>query len=254
MPLQEIIRTKTGIQGLDKAMNGGVPNGNTVLISGGAGTGKSTFCMQFLVNGATIFGEKGLYISTEQNREELYKQAGAYNWRLAELEQKNLIKIWYYDITGGSKFPETLNNVINEFKPKRIVVDSLTTLVDNLLLSGIADGNTFSMVQIAETINPIPRSEEIWNKNVLYKLFKEVKKYGVTTMLTTELPEDEKTLSADGVSEFIADGVLVLHYVGVGSVDLRSLLIRKMRYTDHSKQTIPYALESGGVTIKESEI
>ena len=71
MALEEVIRTKTGIQGLDKALMGGFPQGNTVLISGGAGTGKSTFCLQFLINGAALFGEKGLYVSTEQTREEL---------------------------------------------------------------------------------------------------------------------------------------------------------------------------------------
>jgi len=248
------LRTKTGIQGLDVALNGGFPQGNLVLVSGGAGTGKSTFCLQFLINGATLFGEKGLYVSTEQNKTELYRQASGFNWKLQELEQRNLIKIVYFDITRGDSFPEKLNALITDFQPKRIIIDSLTTLTDSLIVSGISDDKGFSMVQIAETVNPIPRTDVIVQKNILYRLFKEIKKFGITTLLTTELPEDEKTLSADGVSEFIADGVLALHYVGVGSVDFRSMLIRKMRYTDHVKLTIPYALEKGGIVIKESEI
>ena len=76
---EDIIRTKTGIQGLDRALNGGIPSGNMVLVSGGAGTGKSTFCLEFIVNGANTFGEKGLYLSTEQNKDELYKQASLFN-------------------------------------------------------------------------------------------------------------------------------------------------------------------------------
>ena len=254
MAIVEVTRTKTGIQGLDKALNGGIPEGNIVLISGGAGTGKSTFCLQFLMNGAALFGEKGLYLSTEQNKEELYKQAGGFGWNLEAMEQRNLIKIVYFDITAGDSFLEKINALINDFKPKRVIVDSLTTLTDSLLVSGISDDKGFSMVQIAETVNPIPRTEQIMSKSILYRLFKEIKKYKLSTLLTTELPEDEKTLSADGVSEFIADGVFLLHYVGVGSADLRSMVVRKMRYTKHEKALIPYDIENTGIVLRESEL
>jgi circadian clock protein KaiC len=254
MPLEEIRRTKLGIQGLDQALKGGIPEGNVVLISGGAGTGKSTLALQYVINGATLFGEKGLYISTEQGREELIKQAGGFGWDINDLEQKNLIRIIYFDITLGSNFMGKLDDTIQKFGPKRIVIDSLTTLTDSLLISGIMDDAGFSMVQIAESVNPMPRTEQVIAKSILYKLFKEVRKYRTTTLMTTELPEGDGQLSADGVSEFIADGVIMLNYVGVGSVDFRSLVLRKMRYTDHNKATIPYAMESDGIVLKESEI
>ena len=251
--VEEVIRTKTGIQGLDKALQGGFPEGNVVLIAGGAGTGKSTLCLQFAVNGATLFGEKVLYVSTEQNKEELYKQADGFGWNIGDLENKHLMKIIYFDITGGDSFLEKLDAVMMEFQPKRLVIDSLTTLTDSLLVSGIGEDKGFSMVQIAETVNPIPRTEQIISKGILYRLFKEVKKHNLTTLLTTELPEDHKQLSADGVSEFIADGVITLNYLGVGSAEFRSLQVRKMRYTSHDKEIISYALENGGVVVKEEE-
>jgi circadian clock protein KaiC len=248
---EEILRTKTGIQGLDKALQGGIPQGNIVLISGGAGTGKSTLCLQFAVNGATLFGEKSLYVSTEQNKKELYKQAAGFGWNIEGLEQKNLLKVVYFDITGGDSFLEKLSAFIEEFQPKRLVIDSLTTLTDSLMVSGIADDKGFSMVQIAETVNPIPRTEKIISKGILYHLFKKVKGYGLTTFMTTELPEDHKQLSADGVSEFIADGVLTLNYLGVGSAEFRSMQIRKMRYSSHEKEYIQYELVESGVKLKE---
>ena len=251
--VEEIIRTKTGIQGLDKALQGGLPEGNVVLISGGTGTGKSTFCLQFAVNGAQLFGEKALYVSTEQTKKELYKQAAGFGWDIEDLENKQLMKIVYFDITGGDSFLEKLSAFIEEFQPKRLVIDSLTTLTDSLMVSGIGEDNGFSMIQIAETVNPIPRTEKIIAKGILYRLFKEVKKYGLTTLFTTELPEDHKQLSADGVSEFIADGVLALYYLGVGSTENRTMLIRKMRYTTHDKKIIAYSLSSGGIIIVEDE-
>jgi circadian clock protein KaiC len=247
---EEIIRTKTGIQGLDKALNGGIPQGNIVLISGGAGTGKSTFCLQFAVNGAQLFGEKALYVSTEQNKKELYKQASGFSWNLEDLEKKNLLKIIYFDITGGDSFLEKIDSVIVDFQPKRLVIDSLTTLTDSLMVSGIADDNGFSMVQIAETVNPIPRTEQIVAKGILYRLFKEVKKHTLTTLLTTELPEDHKQLSADGVSEFIADGVVLLNAIAVGDTLSRSIFVRKMRYTPIDAGIKSYNIEKEGIILE----
>ncbi len=252
---EEIIRTKTGIQGLDKALNGGIPQGNIVLVAGGAGTGKSTLCLQFAYNGATLFGEKSLYVSTEQNKEELYKQADGFGWRLDALEQRQLMKIVYFDVTEGDSFLEKLDSLIQSFQPKRIVIDSLTTLTDSLMVSGIADDKGFSMVQIAETVNPIPRTEQILSKGILYNLFKRVKKHKLTTLLTTELPEDERHLSADGVSEFIADGVIVMHYLGIGSDESRSLMVRKMRYSGHDNGIIKYNISDAGINlIKDDEL
>ena len=244
-------RTKTGIQGLDKALQGGIPEGNMVLISGGAGTGKSTLCLQFLVNGATLFGEKGLYISTEQTEAELHRHAEKFGWNLKALEDKIMVKFAFFDITEGDDFLSKLDVLIKEFKPKRIVVDSMTTLTDALIISGMGEKGPFSLVQVAETVSPIPRTEQIVSKSILYKLIAELKKYRVTTLLTSELSEEIKALSADGISEFITDGVVILHYLEIGVADYRSMVIRKMRYSDHDKDVIPYNITSTGITVVE---
>jgi KaiC/GvpD/RAD55 family RecA-like ATPase len=229
--VEEVLRTKTGIQGLDKALQGGIPQGNIVLVAGGAGTGKSTLALQFCVNGASLLGEKSLYISTEQNKKELYKQANGFNWDLEGLEQRNLLKIVYLDITENDAFLEKINSFIKDFQPKRIVIDSLTTLTDSMLISGVLEDNGFSMIKIAESVSPVPRSEKIIAKTLLYHLFKTLKTHNITTLLTTELPEDQKQLSADGISEFVSDGVLLLNSVSVGDSLSRSIIVKKMRYT-----------------------
>ncbi|MBT4870017.1 MAG: AAA family ATPase [Candidatus Diapherotrites archaeon] len=248
--VEEVIRTKTGMQGFDKALQGGFPDGNVILISGGAGTGKSTLCLQFAVNGASLFGEKSLYVSTEQNKEELYKQAAGFGWNIEDLENKHLMKIIYFDITGGDSFLEKLDAVIMEFQPKRLVIDSLTTLTDSLMVSGIGEDKGFSMVQIAETVNPIPRTEQIVSKGILYRLFKEVKKHKLTTLMTTELPEDHKQLSADGVSEFIADGVVVLRAMTVGDSSSRNLEVKKMRYSPIEGGLKSYSFVEDGIVVE----
>ncbi|MEM4630843.1 MAG: ATPase domain-containing protein, partial [Candidatus Diapherotrites archaeon] len=85
-------KVKTGIEGLDRALNGGFPKGNIILISGGAGTGKSTLCLQYLINGAKLYNEKGLYISTEQTKKEIQKTADSFKWDITSLENNNMLK------------------------------------------------------------------------------------------------------------------------------------------------------------------
>lgn len=248
-----IARTKTGIPGLDKALMGGIPEGNIVLVSGGAGTGKSTLCLQFLINGCQM-GDKALYVSTEQSESELKKQASSFGWDLDSLQKKNMLRIVFYDITGSDNFLKHLELMIQEFKPKRIVIDSMTTLTDALILVGISEHDSFSMVQIAETVSPIPRTEQIISKQILYTLLASLRKYNITTLLTSELYEEVMRLSADGISEFIADGVLLLSYLGVGQSVFRSIRVRKMRYTDHDKGSLVYEMTSKGIEIKPQDV
>lgn len=244
-------RTATGIEGLDKALNGGIPFKNIVLVSGGAGTGKSTLCMQFLVNGAKKFNEKGLYISTEQSREELLRAASNYGWPIEELEKKGMLKIVYFDVIQTDGFLQKIYDLYVSFKPKRIVMDSLTTFTDSMLVSDVKEETAFSMVQIAESISPIPRTEKIVAKTLLYHLMKKLRQFESTIFLTSELLEKSKGLSADQVSEFICDGVVILDYLGVGQAVFRNLKIRKMRYTDHEKNSLVYEMTPKGVEIKQ---
>src|SRR3989344_4985285 len=94
----EMERVKFGIQGLDKALDGGIPKNNLVLVSGGAGTWKSTLCLQYLINGASLFGERGLYVSTEQSEAELKRAAERFGWNLDKLIKDNLVRIHYINI------------------------------------------------------------------------------------------------------------------------------------------------------------
>ncbi len=244
-------RSKTGIQGLDKALNGGFPEGNLVLLSGGAGTGKSTISIQYLVNGATLFGERGLYVSTEQNEEELQKTASQFGWNLTDLENKNLLRVVYFKVLGEDHFIQRIEELVKTFNPKRIVVDSLTTLTDSMMMSELQKDVGISLIKIADTVSPIQRTEQIMTKIILYDLVNNLKGYNATVLLTSELPDGLQRLSADGVTEFVTDGVILLEYISLGNDVLRTMRVRKMRYTDHEKSSMNYELGAGGVKIGE---
>jgi KaiC/GvpD/RAD55 family RecA-like ATPase len=85
----------TGIPGVDEVLGGvGIPQGHTVLISGGPGSGKTTFAIQFLYKGATEHGEPGVYITLDEEPEDIKKNMSHFGWDLEELERgKKLIFI-----------------------------------------------------------------------------------------------------------------------------------------------------------------
>jgi len=221
-----IERVKTGIEGLDKALNGGIPKKNIVLVSGGAGTGKSTLCMQYLVNGCKM-GEKGLYVSTEQNEEELKKTASNFGWDLDGLVKSGKLKIVYYDVLITDNFLDKIANIYNQFLPKRIVIDSLTTLTDSLLVSiDSQKDQPFTLIRVEESLSPIPKSERIVAKTLLYHLVGKLKLFDATILLSSELLEEAKGLSADEISEFICDGVIILDYNSIGVSVFRTIKIK----------------------------
>ncbi len=225
-----IEKVKTGIEGLDKALKGGFPKGNIILISGGAGTGKSTLCLQYLINGATLYNEKGLYVSTEQTKKEIQKTAESFNWNLQKIEDTGMLKIVYFDIVETNNFLEKLYELYTTFMPKRIVIDSLTTLSDHLIVSGINTKKPYSLVKIGESVSPIPQSERIITKNLQYHLMKKLRLFDSTILLTSELFEGQTGLSADQISEFICDGVMIMKLLIVGDSISRTVEIKKMRY------------------------
>lgn len=245
-----MMRSKTGIQGLDKALNGGFPEGNLVLLSGGAGTGKSTISMQYLINGAQLYGERGLYISTEQSEEELRRAASQYGWNLNDLENRNLLRVVYFKVLGEDHFLQRIEELFQTFKPKRIVIDSLSTLTDSMMMSELQKDVGVSLIKIADTVSPIQRTEQIMTKIILYSLINKVKEYPSTVLLTSELPEGMMRLSADGVTEFVTDGVIVLTLQALGDVFTRTIQIRKMRYTPMDGSIKTYELGPNGVVFE----
>ncbi len=246
-------RSKTGIQGLDKALNGGFPDGNLVLLSGGAGTGKSTLALHYLVNGAMLFGERGLYISTEQSEDDLQKAASQFGWNLIDLQNKNLLRIIYYKVLSEDHFLQKIEAEVSTFKPRRILIDSMTTLTDSLLMSELEKDVGVSMVKISDTISPVPRTEQIMTKIILYNLVDKFKSFDATVIMTSEIRENQNALSADGVSEFVADGVILLSVQAIGDVFTRTIQIRKMRYSQMDGAIKTYAITEKGIAFEQAE-
>ncbi|MEA3294823.1 MAG: ATPase domain-containing protein [Euryarchaeota archaeon] len=115
-----IKRVSTGIPGFDELVEGGIPEGFVVVITGPPGTGKTTFSMQFLLEGMKN-NEKCIFFSFEEKVEQLIKQSIRYGWDVGDYLDKGYLEIFGFTMLSLEEIIE----IIEVFKPKRIVFDSL---------------------------------------------------------------------------------------------------------------------------------
>jgi circadian clock protein KaiC len=246
-------QVKTGIEGFDPILGGGLPKNSIILVSGGAGTGKSILSMQYIYNGAKLFKEPGVYVSTDQTEDELRSQASNFGWDLKSLEKKKLIRLMHIDITTvkDHEYLAKITKLMKEIKAKRLVLDSLTTLTEFLAPSEMKDNS--KLFEMMGSVVPVAMTETMLAKNTIAKVLKQFKDAGCTALVTSELPEQTNWLSRDTVSEFLCDGVILLHYMGLGGKDFSHLEVRKMRQTKHERGTFQLHFTPDGLKVSSEE-
>ncbi|OYT30801.1 MAG: hypothetical protein B6U94_05285 [Thermofilum sp. ex4484_79] len=217
-------RVKTGTKGLDELIEGGFPESSLILLAGHPGTGKTIMSWQFLVEGARN-GERGLYISFIESPEEHIRNLLEVNINIQPYIEQGLIEILELMPTLDKGLESTLNLIwqkIEEFKPKRIVLDSVTAIL---------------------MVVPKPESR------VIVHLFKKViRRFGCTAILIVEVPVGREDIGYS-VEEFIADGIIFLRHYHTGHERLIKLDIIKMRGTNHSNLSHAVHISNEGLEI-----
>jgi circadian clock protein KaiC len=216
------IRIKSGIPGLDSIIGGGFELGSVILASGGPGTGKTTFCLQFIMQGAKD-GENCLYASFEETVDDLIRDALSYGWDLESYIKSGKITIVHFSPFEYDKFKEDFSVMLKRKKIKRVAIDSI---------SGIG----FYLKDIYEL-----------RKNI-FELSKIIKDHGCTGIMTSEIVA-EQGYSRFQVEEFLSDGLIALHFGGLGGDFDRSLQVIKMRRTNHKKGLFAYRITNKGISV-----
>jgi circadian clock protein KaiC len=223
-------RTKTGIVGLDKMLNGGLIHGTVTLIAGSPGTGKTTLGLQFIYNGATKYNENGLIVTFEELPDQIYKDASEFGWDLRSLEEKNKIKVMAtspFVLQQMRIYKNRLDEIIKEMEVKRVLIDSIT-LFKSLI------------------------NEPVNLRKEIYSLINYFKAKGITALFTHELPElrgGELSISNFGLG-FLVDSVILLRYVEIGSELKKSITIIKLRGSNHDKSIRELQVTSNGAEVE----
>ncbi|MFH0906458.1 MAG: ATPase domain-containing protein, partial [archaeon] len=227
-------RIPTGVNGFDELIEGGMPEGATVLVSGGAGSGKTIFATTYIYEGARRFGDPGLFVTVEDNLKNIVWNMESFGWDIKSLEQKNLMKIYRMHIDPRKdveaqidKELDIVSSMVKDLGATRLTIDSTT-----------AFGGW------------IPDQGKL--RNLLFRFSDYLKDLNCTTMLTAETAGGARDFSAYGVEEFVVDGIFAMYLIPPH----RSIFIRKLRGTNHSKSVHPCSImpQEGIVVNPKDEI
>lgn len=245
-------RVPTGVPGFDDLIQGGFPQGSSVVIAGGPGTGKTIFGVQYLYNGATKYNEKGLLVTFEQRVEDIYEQARQFGWNLQQLEKQGKIKIMAFPANKiNDKTIDEIRHAITNEGIKRMVLDSVSTLIVNAPVYSRRDDLVLKDVVSEYTIFSPPIVGDYIVKKFLYTFIDSLKGLGCTCLLIAEATQSGESYSRDSLSEFAADGLILITFEALGGEFSRSLIVRKMRQTKNDEDIHPLEIGKSGIVVHE---
>lgn len=226
------LRIPSGINGFDQLISGGFMLNSINLLSGGPGTGKTIFALQYIIDGILLFNETGIFISFDEKKENVYENVRSLGWDLESFEKQGkfhfveyspeqLIKILH---EGGG----LLDNLMSKTNAKRLVIDSISTF---LLIN----------------------KSEFGRRELLKDFFKLLRRWDVTALLTNEYsPMHGDEINKETKSIFFeVDSMVQLHYIHerLGAERKRFIEVYKMRGTNHITRAVPYKITSKGIQV-----
>jgi circadian clock protein KaiC len=229
---QALAKARTGITGLDEVTLGGLPAGRPTLICGGPGCGKTLLATTFLVNGAVMFNEPGVFVSFEESSEDLIQNVASLGYDLGVLVAQKKIAIDFvrverseieesgeYDLEG---LFVRLDYAIKSVGAKRVVLDTL-----EVLFAGLGD-------------TQILRAE-------IRRLFAWLKQRNVTAIITAE--QGAGALTRFGIEEYVSDCVLLLDNRVSNQITTRRLRVVKYRGSAHGTNEYPFLIDAQGISV-----
>jgi len=227
-----LLKTPTGIKGLDELTWGGFPFGRPTLVCGDPGCGKTLLSTEFLVRGATEYNEPGVFVAFEEKSSELAMNVASLGFNLEKLQSENLLRIDHIHIER-SEIEETgeydleglfirLDHAIKTINAKRVVLDTIENL-----FSGLSN-------------QTILRSE-------IRRLFQWLKEKKVTAVITGE--RGNGMLTRQGLEEYVSDCVILLENRVVNNITTRFLRVVKYRGSVHGTNEYPFLIDDEGISV-----
>lgn len=231
-----IQRVRTFVEGLDERLEGGIPEKSVNLISGSAGTMKSSLAYSMLYKNAQKNEKMGLYITLEQDPENL----------LTHMENLNMGERGYVDVMS-----------FGDIKA-RIEEEGVENWIDKLssVLKTLKEEKDYELLVI-DSLNALYSLTSIENvRTEIYYFFSALSSLGLTSFLISEMPPYGGRYGEYGVEEFLSDGIIHLLFQRRGNILTsleRYMGIVKMRATDHDTHYFRLIYQKEGFTIYSRE-
>jgi circadian clock protein KaiC len=228
-------KAPSGITGFDEITGGGLPRGRTTLLLGGPGSGKTIFALQYLINGARIYGERGIFVAFEETSKRIIANAESFDWKLGQLQQKHLLFIDArpnFDLVQTGDFDlcgmlAGLGLQATQMKARRIVFDALDIVL--ALLPDLAA-----------------------KRREIFRLHEWLVERGLTCIFTLKALVDEPhslTQHPYGFMQFMVDCSVILNHSVVAGVSQRNMRVQKYRGSSFDENESPFVIGDGGFDV-----
>ena len=228
-----LAKVPTGIAGLDEITFGGLPRGRATLVFGAAGCGKTLLGIEFLVRGATQFGEHGAIMSFDESAHDLDANVRSMGFDLEQLQREGKLAVDHVLVTGHDTSESgrfdldalllRIEATVREVNATRLLLDGLEAL-----FAGVKDGDLLRME--------------------LQRMLRWLKERGITTVVTGERdPSGPGT--RHGFEEYVTDCVIMLDHRVVDQLSTRRLRVMKYRGSTHGTNEYPFLIHENGISV-----
>ena len=231
-----IERIKTGIPGLDKILKGGLRKNSSILVTGAPGTGKTIMALQFIYNGAKLYNEPGMFVTTEESLEDLRGYGKNLSMDLEKMEKAGKIFLYEKPLTlmkGGLASIKGLLDLIKKKKIKRLALDSLIFF---------------------EYLYPRSNHHTMEFRRQILLFIRKIKEAGVTFLTVSERNISDMDKIEYDMLDFVFEGFIISSRIRKGSYFERVLTVAKIRGQDHSLDIYPISIGLGGVKILADQV
>ncbi len=229
-----VVKVPTGVPGLDRLTHGGLPKGRTTLITGKSGAAKSVLALQLASNFARS-GLKTMIFAIEEMPEDLIASGDSLGFGCSGLVERGTLR--FADLTRSAEAATIVTGeydvgglvhrvqaAAREFGAQALVLDSATAL-----------------------FSPRPVEEQL--RNQFFQLVSAFRKYGLTSVVTAEAPDDYGPRTTLGVEDYVCDAVLVLRNLIDNERRRRTIEVHKYRRSSHQKGEYPCTITSKGLMV-----
>jgi len=229
----DLIRESIGIKNVDEMIQGGLPKGSIVGLSGSPGVGKSIFSLHFLLEGARK-GQKCVYINLEEPKLNITNMINQFDFaeeffKFVE-EEKIVIRCFTYP-EYEKVYSDLFQKIKEDKKIERLVIDSFNCF--------------FSSAFNPESLN---LSHEVNIRRMINQAFSMLRRKGLTTLLILEMQLDKQTRFYYNVP-YLVDGIINLDFLELGTIE-RRIFIPKMRWTNQFKESKSYEIGKKGIVVR----